>query len=247
MSRSNSVTRNRSRSASRNSSRRNSLFVEEEEPFPLNEQWFDANDDDSDWPESIERLFHNLNAGINISLKKSISDKEKDAARSLLKKTTGAEAAHQTIQKIRNQMEKENFMMQKRIEQLIAPKSLKENIPSFNFSTKENCIDFNNILKRIDRIFDTKITLQSDNLASFLKFLVHLQIHHQLSEYDVIEILHCKLDNQDFEILENQIEANGFQAAFENLCDNFVRKESQTDKTIKFHQYRLDFLITLTN
>lgn len=214
----------------------------------VKDEWFDA--DDREWPDIIERILNNSNAGLIQALDPKLSDKEKLNARKLVKLSTGKAMVSKAIEQIKKDQKekaKPQYYSDPKVDEkigcLVTRQKREEKIPNFKFDekTKNKHDELNNIIKRIDKIYEKKLNSESPNLDSFVRFLVQEQRRSDLSQDDVIELLRIKLEPIDFETFEQQVKANGFAEAFDEFCDTYVKQGKQNEKVIEFHQFRMNF------
>ena len=219
------MSRPESRQGSRQGSRRSSVHSEYDD-------WVDGDPVQRPWPQKMGQLIHDQSAAINMALKTTATEEEKEAARKEAKKRIGSEAIRNTINSIEPAIDG-------KLEKLITKKKKKETLPSFDFEESTDSSELNSIIKRVDKIYDGKLTFNSKNWIHFLKFLIKEQKRNKLSQDDVIEILRIKLDPYDFEIFETRVEVDGFDNAFEDLRKTYVTKPALSSKIKEFHQYKL--------
>ena len=221
------MSNNNSRQSSRQASRRNSAQSEYDD-------WYDGDDVQRPWPEKMGQLIHDQSAAINMALKTTATEAEKEQARKEAKKRIGSEAIRETISMIEPSMDN-------KFEKLITKRRKRETLPSFNFANSENSTNLNSIIKRTDKIYEGKLTYNDRNWISFLKFVIKEQQRNKLSQDDVIEILRIKLDPYDFEIFETRVEVDGFFKAFDYLRKTYIARPANGDKIKAFHQHKLQF------
>ena len=92
------MSNNNSRQSSRQASRRNSAQSEYDD-------WFDGDDIQRPWPEKMGQLIHDQSAAINMALKTTATEAEKEHARREAKKRIGSEAIRETISMIEPAMD----------------------------------------------------------------------------------------------------------------------------------------------
>ena len=232
------MSRPSSRHNSAPTSRRNSAHSEYDD-------WHDAYDSEGslerekEGPQEIGRLFHNTNVALCKALRKDLTDDERNEARRMTKKTTGQVAISKAIKTIATKQQLQD-KLDHQFGLLVSFKQITEPMPDFDFSSSEDSKELNGICKRAKEIYEGKLTINSPNLHSFLKFLIKEQNARKLSINDVMEIMRLKLDPFDFEIFETQVETNGFHDAFDEFKELYVQQPLLTDKIKAFHQYKLD-------
>ena len=222
------------RGNSRNSSRRSSTTSQPDE-------FFDA--ENVPFMEKLGTILHNNNAALMVALDPKATDEEKEHARFESKLTSGPAAVRKTMRFV----EKHNdYLFDSRFgekfSKLHSNTIFDDKVPAISLSdSNENNPDLNNIIKRIDMIFEGKMDFNHPYLFSFFKLLSKEQNKHDLNESDVLEILRIKLTPEFFDILEQSIDQDSFEIAFPTFCELYVNKSVSNSKRKEFHQFELDF------
>lgn len=219
---------------SRSSSRRNSTKSEPDEYYDAKEVLA---------TDKLGSILNNTNAAIMVALDKEATEEEIEQARKDAKLTAGPNAIRKTMRWVEeNNKEQFDKRFGQKISEFQTHLIYDDKIPNISLPTdKPTNYELNNIIKRQNNIYEGKLDFKHPYLFNYFKHIQKEQERYELNKDDMQEILRNKLTPEFYEILDADIEQNGFESAWANFCNLFVNKPVTTSKRKDFHQFELNF------